>query len=320
MIKSFNEMLEAAKKQGTMKLAVATAQDADVLLAVNNAKEMGLVEPILVGDQEKIIEIMNGLNILHETYEILHEADVILSARKAVELVSTGEADFLMKGIIQTADILRAVLDKEIGLRTDNLLSHVMVYEVPTYKKLIFLTDGGMNVAPDLDQKVQILENAVSACKSMGMEKIYASCLAGVEVVNPKIQATVDAKAIADMKEKWDAMSVVVDGPVALDLAISEESCKHKGYKGEGGGNADILLVPYYEVGNAMGKALTYFANAKSAGIIMGAKAPIVLVSRADTAESKLLSIALGCLISRSNAMNTSQACGGCCGGCGCGQ
>lgn len=314
MIKNFNELLEAAKKQGVMRLAVAAAQDADVLKAVSEAKEMGLVEPILVGDQAKIIELMEKLDITSELYEIINEPDLIQAARKAVELVSSGEAEFLMKGILQTADILKAVLDKEIGLRTENLLSHVMVYEVPTYHKLLFTTDGGMNVAPDLKQKVQILENAIAACKSLGMKRINAACLTGAETVNPKIQATVDAKEIADMKDKWDAMGVSVMGPAALDLAISKEACEHKGYHAEGAGDADILLVPYYEVGNAMGKALTYFAGAKSAGIIMGAKAPIVLVSRADSSEAKLLSIALGSLISGQNRP-VQHGCGACCGG-----
>ncbi|MDF2532562.1 MAG: phosphate butyryltransferase [Clostridia bacterium] len=318
MIKNFNELLEAAKKQGVMRLAVAAAQDTDVLKAVAEAKEIGLVEPILVGDQDKIIEIMKKLNITSELYEIIHEPDLVQAARKAVELVSTGEAEFLMKGILQTADILRAVLDKEIGLRTENLLSHVMVYEVPTYHKLLFLSDGGMNVAPDLNQKVQILENAVTACKALGMDTVNAACLAGAEVVNPKIQATVDAKAIADMKDKWDAMGVSVIGPAALDLAISKEACEHKGYHEKGSGDADILLVPYYEVGNALGKSLTYFAGSKSAGIIMGAKAPIVLVSRADSSEAKLLSIALGSLISGQNKPQQTSCGGGCCG-CNCG-
>lgn len=318
MIKNFKELLEAAKKQGVMRLAVAAAQDADVLKAVAEAKEMGLVEPILVGDQEKIIEIMQKLNITSELFEIIHEPDLIQAARKAVELVSAGEAEFLMKGILQTSDILKAVLDKEIGLRTENLLSHVMVYEVPSYHKLLFLTDGGMNVAPDLNQKVQILENAVTACKSLGMERINAACLAGAEVVNPKIQATVDAKEIADMKDRWEAMGVSVIGPAALDLAISKEACEHKGYTAEGAGDADILLVPYYEVGNALGKSLTYFAGSKSAGIIMGAKAPIVLVSRADSSEAKLLSIALGSLISGQNKPAQPHCGGGCCG-CSCG-
>lgn len=297
MIKNFKEMLEAAKKQRRMKIVVAAAQDDDVIKAVSQAKEMGLAEPVLVGDEGKIKEIMAKLNLNAGDYEIIDEPDLVQSARKAVELVRNGKGDFLMKGLLQTADIMRAVLDKEIGLRTDNLISHVMVYEAPTYEKLLYTTDGGMNVAPDLGQKVQILENAIKVCKAMKMDKIYASCLAGAETVNPKIPATVDAKAIADMKDKWDAMNVVVQGPVALDLAISSEACAHKGYKGEGGGMADILLAPYYEVGNVLGKSLTYFAGAKSAGIIMGAKVPIVLVSRADSSESKLLSIALGSVI-----------------------
>ncbi len=297
MIKNFKEMLEAAKQQRRMKIVVAAAQDDDVIKAVSQAKEMGLAEPVLVGDAGKIKEIMAKLNLNVGDYEIIDEPDLVQAARKSVELVRNGKGDFLMKGLLQTADIMRAVLDKEIGLRTDNLISHVMVYEAPTYEKLLYTTDGGMNVAPDLEQKVQILENAIKVCKAMKMDKIYASCLAGAETVNPKIPATVDAKAIADMKDKWDAMNVVVQGPVALDLAISSEACAHKGYKGEGGGMADILLAPYYEVGNVLGKSLTYFAGAKSAGIIMGAKVPIVLVSRADSSESKLLSIALGSVI-----------------------
>lgn len=297
MIKNFKEMLEAAKQQRRMKIVVAAAQDGDVIKAVSQAKEMGLAEPVLVGDEDKIKEIMAKLNLNVGDYEIIDEPDLVQAARKSVQLVRNGKGDFLMKGLLQTADIMRAVLDKEIGLRTDNLISHVMVYEAPTYEKLLYTTDGGMNVAPDLGQKVQILENAIKVCKAMKMDKIYASCLAGAETVNPKIPATVDAKAIADMKDKWEALNVVVQGPVALDLAISSEACAHKGYKGEGGGMADILLAPYYEVGNVLGKSLTYFAGAKSAGIIMGAKVPIVLVSRADSSESKLLSIALGSVI-----------------------
>lgn len=297
MIRNFEELLEAAKSQRKMKIVVAAAQDEDVIAAVSKASEMGLAEPVLVGYEAKIKALMKDSGIDSTNYEIIDEPDLIQAARRSVELVRSGKGDFLMKGILQTADIMRAVLDKEIGLRTDNLISHVMVYEVPSYKKLIYLTDGGMNVAPDLGQKVQIIENAVKVCKAMGMDKVYAAALAGAETVNPKIPATVDGKAIADMKDKWEPLGVTVFGPVALDLAISSEACNHKGYKEEGGGNADILLVPYYEVGNALGKSLTYFGNARSAGIIMGAKVPIVLVSRADTAESKLLSIALGSVI-----------------------
>lgn len=279
-----------------MRLAVAAAQDRDVIEAVVSAAKLNLAEPILVGDKVAIKSILKDIDAPYD-FKIVNEPDVVESAKTAVSLVRNGEADFLMKGLLQTADIMRAVLDKENGLRTDSLISHVMVYQVPSYNKLLFLTDGGINVAPSLEQKVKILENAITVCKAMGLDRIYTAVLAGAETVNPKIPATVDAEALANMKDKWEAMNTVVEGPVALDLAISEQACQHKGYKGEGGGKADILLVPYYEVGNALGKSLTYFANAKSAGIIMGAKVPIVLVSRADTSESKLLSIALGSII-----------------------
>jgi phosphate butyryltransferase len=193
-------------------------------------------------------------------------------------------------------------------------ISQYPVYDAKTPKS------GGMNVAPNLNQKVQILENAITACKSLGMDRVNVACLAGAETVNPKIQATVDAKEIADMKDKWDELGASIIGPAALDLAISKEACKHKGYTAEGAGDADIILVPYYEVGNALGKSLTYFAASKSAGVIMGAKAPIVLVSRADSSEAKLLSIALGSLISGQSMKQQNTCGGGCsCGGCGCG-
>jgi len=296
VIRNFDEMLSIVKNNKTMRLAVAAAQDRDVIEAVVSAAKLNLAEPILVGDKVAIKSILKDIDAPYD-FKIVNEPDVVESAKTAVSLVRNGEADFLMKGLLQTADIMRAVLDKENGLRTDSLISHVMVYQVPSYNKLLFLTDGGINVAPSLEQKVKILENAITVCKAMGLDRIYTAVLAGAETVNPKIPATVDAEALANMKDKWEAMNTVVEGPVALDLAISEQACQHKGYKGEGGGKADILLVPYYEVGNALGKSLTYFANAKSAGIIMGAKVPIVLVSRADTSESKLLSIALGSII-----------------------
>lgn len=296
MIKNFDEMLSVVKNNKTMRLAVAAAQDKDVIEAVASAAKLNLVEPILVGDEAAIKDILKDIDAPYD-FKIVNEPDTVQSAKIAVSLVRVGEADFLMKGLLQTADIMRAVLDKETGLRTDSLISHVMVYQAPSYDKLLFLTDGGINVAPSLEQKVKILENAITVCKAMGLDRIYAAVLAGAETVNPKIPATVDAEALANMKDKWEAMNTIVEGPVALDLAISKQACEHKGYKGEGGGKADILLVPYYEVGNALGKSLTYFADSKSAGIIMGAKVPIVLVSRADTSETKLLSIALGSII-----------------------
>lgn len=298
MIKNFSELISAAKEQTTMRLVVAAAQDEDVLIAVCGAAQMGIVVPILVGETVKIKEIAdkNGLDI--SKYELIDMEDLTKAARTSVELVSTGKADFVMKGLIDTSILLKAVLDKEIGLRTDSLLSHVMVYQVPSYHKLLFLTDGGMNISPALEEKTMILVNSVKVAKSMCIENVKVSCLTAKEKVNPKMMATVDADKLKSMGNKGDfGEGVIVEGPIAFDLAISKEAAKIKKFDSEVAGDTDILLVPTIEVGNGIGKALTYMAGAESAGIIMGAKAPVVLVSRADSHETKLNSIALGSVI-----------------------
>lgn len=298
MIKNFQELIKAAKEQTTMKLAVAAAQDEDVLIAVCSAAEMGIVEPILVGETSKIKEISekNGLNI--SKYEMIEKADLTEAARVSVELVSSGKADFVMKGLIDTSILLKAVLDKEIGLRTDSLLSHVMVYQVPSYHKLLFLSDGGMNIAPALEEKSMILKNSTKVAKAMGIEKVKVACLAAKEKVSPKMLATVDADKLKEMGSNGEyGEGVMVEGPIAFDLAVSKEAANIKKFESEVAGDTDIILVPTIEVGNGIGKTLTYMAKAESAGIIMGAKAPVVLVSRADSHEAKLNSIALGSVI-----------------------
>lgn len=296
VIKNFNELLEIAKQKPKMRLSVAAAQDDEVLIAVDSARKLGLVEAVLVGDREKIKKIADDVLIDISAYEIVDSKNLTESARIAVSIVSKGKADFLMKGLIGTADLLKAVLDKEIGLRGPGLLSHVMVYSVPNYHKLLFLTDGGMVTYPDLTQKVQIVQNAVKVAKALGVNPIRVAPLCAVEVVNPDMQATLDAAYLSKMCQRGQIKDCIIDGPLALDNAISKEAAKHKGIESPVAGDADILLVPNIESGNLLGKSLTYFGNAKSAGIIMGAKCPIVLVSRADTHESKLYSIALGCL------------------------
>ncbi|GFR34551.1 phosphate butyryltransferase [Thermobrachium celere] len=297
MIKNFDELIEIVKQQPRMKLAVAAAEDDEVLLAVDEAAKLGIVDAILVGNKSKIEKIASNLNIDLGKFEIIHTESLTDSARIAVSLVADNIADFLMKGLIGTADLLRAVLDKEKGLRGSGLLSHVMVYSVPTYHKLLFLTDGGMVTYPDLYQKVQIVNNAVKVAKAFGINPIHVAPLCAVEVVNPDMQATLDAAALAKMNQRGQIKDCIIDGPLALDNAISIEAAKHKGIVSPVAGQADILLVPNIESGNILGKSLTYFAKAKSAGVIMGAKCPIVLVSRADTHEAKLNSIALGSLV-----------------------
>lgn len=293
----FNELKSCDKKA---VLSVAAAHDEEVLLAVKDACEMDIIKAILIGEEDKIRKIASEINFNLDNVEVIDESDLKLCAEKAVKLVSSGKADYVMKGLLDTSIILKEVLNKEYGLRTDSLLSHVMIYEVPSYHKLLILTDGGMNIDPDVSQKKKIADNAIKATKSLGINTVKVACLAAKEKVNPKMQATLDADELKSMcKDGMFGKGVVVEGPIAFDLAVSEEACKIKGYESEVGGDADILLVPTIETGNGIGKALTYMANAKSAGIIMGAKAPVVLVSRADTHESKLYSIAYGAIATK---------------------
>jgi phosphate butyryltransferase len=297
MIKNFEELINIAAMQPKMRLSVAVAQDYEVLVAVDAARKLGIVDAILVGDKEKINDIAGEASIDITCYEVIDCKNLVEAARLAVTLVSQGRADFLMKGLIGTSDILKAVLDKEIGLRGGGLLSHVMAYSFSTYHKMIFLTDGGMVTYPDLAQKVQLVNNAVKVAKALGVTPIRVAPLCAVEVINPDMQSTMDAAALSTMSQRGQIKDCIIDGPLALDGAISMEAAMHKGIKSPVAGEADILLMPNIESGNILGKALTYFAAAKSAGVIMGAKCPIVLVSRADTHEAKLNSIALGCVV-----------------------
>ena len=302
MINKLDDMLKKLKGDKRVTLSVAAAHDEEVLLAIKSAVEMEIITPILIGEENKIREISKEINFDLSKFKIINKETIEECAETAVKLVSSGEADFVMKGLLDTSVILKAVLNKEWGLRTDSLLSHVMVYEVPSYDKLLVTTDGGMNIAPDYDQKVKILKNAIEATKPLGLKHIKVACLAAKEKVNSKMQATVDARALQEAGERGEfGNDVTVEGPLAFDLAVSKDAAKIKGFESKVSGETDIMLMPTIEVGNGIGKALTYFAGAKSAGIIMGAKAPIVLVSRADSHESKLYSIAYGALIAGHN-------------------
>lgn len=302
MIKKLDELLAVAKKGKTMKLVVAAAQDEDVLGAICKAAEENLVDPILVGDKTEIERIAQNEGLDIKNYEIYDIVDLKEAAKFSVKLVSEGKGDFLMKGLIDTAILLKAVLDKEFGLRTDRLLSHIMIYDVPHYHKLIYLTDGGMNIEPTYEEKVKITENAIDVCRALGNEVIKVAVLAAKEKVNEKMPTTVDARKLQDLcRDGAFGNDVIVEGPLALDLAVSKEAAEVKKFQSEIAGDTDILVVPTIEVGNGIGKTLTYLAGAESAGIIMGAKVPVVLVSRADSYEAKLNSIALGSVIASYN-------------------
>jgi phosphate butyryltransferase len=297
MVKRLDELIELAKVKVKKTLSVAVAQDNVVLKAVVEAVKLQIVDAILVGDEEKIKEIAAKENLSLENIRIVNEKNIIGAAAKAVELVTNGEAHFIMKGMLGTSDLLRAVLNKEAGLRGKGLLSHVMVYDVPTYHKLLFITDGGMVTYPELKDKIEIINNAVEVAHALQIDIPKVAPVCAVEVVNSSMQATLDAAALSLMNKRGQIKGCLIDGPLGLDNAISKEAAEHKGIISDVAGDSDILLVPNIEAGNFLGKSLTYFAKAESAGIIVGAKCPVVLVSRADSAKSKLYSIALGAVV-----------------------
>lgn len=302
MIKKLEELLLRVKDLKRVTLAVAAAEDEEVLQAVFNAREEGIIEPILVGDLENIKTISESLGKSLDGIELIFGESLEDSAKKAVTLVAEKKADFIMKGLLDTSILLKAVLNKEAGLRTDSLLSHVMAYEIPTYDRLLIMTDGGMNIAPSKEEKVKILKNAIEASKAFELDEIKVACLAAKEKPSDKMPATVDGRYLQELSEEGEfGKNVVVEGPLAFDLAVSKEAANIKGFKSKVTGEVDIMLVPTIEVGNGIGKALTYMAGAKSAGVIMGAKVPVVLVSRADDHETKLYSIALGAMIAQKN-------------------
>ncbi|SHK26362.1 phosphate butyryltransferase [Tepidibacter formicigenes] len=295
-MRNFEEVIKFAKERGPKTISVACAQDKEVLMAVEMARKEGIVDAILVGDLEKIKEIANELSIDLNNYETIDEKDLALASRKAVELVSTGKAHMVMKGLVDTSIILKAVLDKEVGLRTGNVLSHVAVFDLPGYDRLFFVTDAAMNLDPDVQTKKQIIENACQIAHALDISEPKVAVICAKEKVNPKMPDTVDAKKLEEMNQRGEIKGCVVGGPFALDNAVSIEAAKHKGIDHPVAGNADILLAPDIEAGNILYKSMVFFGNSKNAGVIVGAKAPVILTSRADNEETKLNSIALGVL------------------------
>ena len=293
MIKSIESLREAAKAQGTRCLAVACAQEDHVLLAVEDARRLGIADAVLVGDEAQIRRVAAENGIDPANYRIIDEPDKVAACRTAVSLVRNGEADAVMKGIVDTAVILKAVLDKEIGLRDAKVLSHVALFEVPGFDRLLLLTDAAMNIAPDLEAKKEILRNAVKVAHAIGNENPVVACLCAVEKVNPKMPATLDAAALVEAAQAGELTGCTVVGPLALDNAVSVEAAKHKGIADPNAGRADVLLVPNIETGNVFYKSLVFLAHANNAGLIVGAKAPVIVTSRADSEQTKLNSIAL---------------------------
>lgn len=294
VIKNFDELIrKVANYKEKKKVAVVAAHDEHTLEAVFKAKEDGVVEPILIGRKDKIKEILDKHNFALSDEFIIDIEDESQAAYKAVELVNENKANSIMKGKIQTADLLKAVVDKERGIRTGRLMTHFAVLEVPTYHKLLAITDGGMVMYPTLEQKKGIIQNAVDVLLSLGYEKPKVAVLAAVEKVNPKMPETVDAAELKKMAEIGELTNCIVEGPISYDIAMNRESAEIKGFDSPVVEDVDILIPPNIATGNILAKALIYSGNAKMAGIIVGAKVPIILTSRGSSSEEKYLSIVL---------------------------
>ncbi|OOM79182.1 phosphate butyryltransferase [Clostridium sp. BL-8] len=301
MSKNFDDLLSRLKEVPIKKVAVAVAQDEPVLEAIKEATENNIAEAILVGDKQQIHEIAKKIDLDLSDYEIMDIKDPKKATLEAVKLVSSGHADMLMKGLVDTATFLRSVLNKEVGLRTGKLMSHVAVFDIEGWDKLLFLTDAAFNTYPELKDKAGMINNAVVVAHSCGIEIPNVAVVCPVEVVNENMSSTVDAALLAKMSDRGQFKGCVVDGPFALDNAISEEAAHHKGVKGEVAGKADILLLPNIETANVMYKTLTYFSKSRNGGLLVGTSAPVILTSRADSFETKVNSIALAALVAAKN-------------------
>jgi len=293
MTRSIESLCDAAKACAKQCLAAACAQDDHVLLAAENARSSNIADAILIGDEAQIRRVATESGIDPSNYRIIDVPDKVEACRTAVLLVKNGEADAVMKGIVDTAIILKAVLDKDIGLRDAKLLSHVALFEVPGFDRLLLVTDAAMSIAPDLEAKKEIIRNAVKVANAIGAENPVVACLCAIEKVNPKMPATVDAAALVEAAKSGEITGCTVIGPLALDNAISVEAAKRKGIADPNAGHADVLLMPNIETGNALYKALVILAGASTASLIVGAKAPVIITSRADSEQTKINSIVL---------------------------
>jgi len=303
-MKTMEEMMDAARSVARsssgkrIRIAVAAAQDEEVLQAVEAARKEGLVDAILVGDTATIEALGRQGGIDVSNYQIIHEPSLAGAAAVAVEQVRHGDAAFVMKGLLDTSILLKAVLNKETGLNAGRLVSHVGLAEIGHYHKLLLMTDAAINIAPTLTEKVDIIRNAVDCAHALGIETPKVALLAAVEKVNPeKMPCTADAAILTQMNRRGQIAGCVVDGPLALDNAVSAESARIKKIESPVAGDADIVVTPDIEAGNILYKSVIDLGGAKGAGLVMGAAVPVVLTSRADSAETKLASIAFAVLV-----------------------
>lgn len=293
ILKSLESVLEIAKSKPAAVMAVAAAADEHALDAVKEAAKAGIIIPILTGDKQSIKDIAGRIGFELDGIEIIDEKDPIKACATAVSLIKSGKAQILMKGLVGTADLLRAVLNKDNGISKGTVMSHAAILESPYYHKVLCITDCGMIIAPDLKEKTEIINNVVDIYKKLNLEKPKVAILAAVELINEKMEATTHAAMLVMMNKRGQIKDCIIDGPLAFDNIISKEACTHKGIVTEIGGDADIVILPNIETGNTLYKALVYLGGATVASVALGASAPIVLTSRSDSDRTKLMSIAL---------------------------
>jgi len=294
MIKNFDELLNQVKQARRGTVVIAAAHTESVLDAAILAKQEGLAESLLVGDKSAIIKLLEQLAPqLKDSFEIIDTGqDLVKAARTAVAAVREGRANLILKGKTDTSILLKAVLDKETGLRNSDVISDVLAYEHPDGIRL--MTDGGINILPELNDKIAIIKNAVSVAHALGSEQPKVALISAIEAVNPKMPSTMDAALIAKMNERGQIPGCIVEGPLAFDNAVDANAAKLKGISSPVGGAADIFVVPNIEAGNIFGKMLTYYCKYRVAHVVMGTRAPILIPSRADDGQTKMLCMALG--------------------------
>jgi phosphate butyryltransferase len=296
MLRNFDELLEVARARGPATVAVAAGHDPDVIEALKRAQELNLARGILVGNGTKIRALARegGFDLADE--QIINELDEGAAIRQAIALVREGRASLLMKGKVSTANLIRAVLDKDAGLRGSRQLSQVIVFQIPGFDRLMIMTDAAINIAPTFQQKAELCRNAMQVAKAIGIEKPNIAALCALEFVNSDMPATVDAAALCAMNRRGQLPGCYVEGPIALDVPLSKFAADRKNISSPIVENTDIFLAPDIEAGNILYRAILYFAKGESGGIVLGARVPLILLSRAETPETKVRSIAIGIL------------------------
>ncbi len=290
---TLEEFHQTAQIKKTKRIAIAAAQDPPVLMAIHKAFHERIIEPVLIGDSDQIKQIAESIHFSLENVEVVHDPDPVSSCITAVDIIRNGEADILMKGMVSTAPLLKAILHKKNGLRKRDMLSHFAFMELTGYHKLLGITDAAMSIKPGLKEKISIILNAVEVFHRLGKMNPKVAVLGPIEMVNDKIESTVHASQIKQMNRQGKISGCIIDGPLALDIAVSKQAAEHKNIDGNVAGDADLLLAPDLNSGNILYKSMIFLGGATSAAIVMGASVPVVLTSRSDSDQSKLMSIAL---------------------------